>query len=171
MAIATPARRRRSRDGRLSGAFWVAAAMLFCTTAAEWCITAWGASFVEDAADVSADAAVSLMVGYFGGVLVGRVAGSRLARRPAAPRLLALALGVAAAGSRSCGRRAAAQALAGLAVIGVGHRQPVPARARRDASRWRRTARSRRAAARSGRRSAAVLLAPLTIGTLADATR
>ena len=26
--------------------------MLFCTTAAEWCITAWGATFVEDAADV-----------------------------------------------------------------------------------------------------------------------
>src|SRR3954470_23083831 len=35
-------------QGRLPGVFWVAAAMLFCTTAAEWCITAWGATFVED---------------------------------------------------------------------------------------------------------------------------
>ena len=39
--------------GRLSGAFAIAAAMMFCTVAAEWCITAWGASFAEEAADVS----------------------------------------------------------------------------------------------------------------------
>jgi MFS family permease len=67
--------------GRLPGLFWVAAAMLVCTTAAEWCITAWGASFVVDAVDVSTDTAVTLMVGYFGGVLGGRLLGSRLARR------------------------------------------------------------------------------------------
>ena len=36
--------------GRLGGVFWIAAAMLFCTTAAEWCVTAWGATFVHDAA-------------------------------------------------------------------------------------------------------------------------
>ena len=46
----------------------------FCMTAAEWCITAWGATFVEDAAGVSTDTAVALMAGYFGGVLAGRVA-------------------------------------------------------------------------------------------------
>src|SRR5829696_2793617 len=28
--------------GRLPVVFWIAAAMLFCTTAAEWCVTAWG---------------------------------------------------------------------------------------------------------------------------------
>src|SRR5207342_2717068 len=59
-----------SSRGRLPGAFWVAAMVLVCTTAAEWCITAWGASFLQDVLHVSADAAVSLMVGYFGGVLV-----------------------------------------------------------------------------------------------------
>ena len=85
-------------QGRLSGVFWVAAAMLFCTTAAEWCITAWGATFVEDAAGVSSDTAVALMAGYFGGVLVGRTLGSRLARRHEPERLLALALAVTAAG-------------------------------------------------------------------------
>ena len=72
--------------------------MLFCTTAAEWCITAWGASFVEDAADVSADTAVALMVGFYLGVVAGRVLGSRLTRRHAPHRLLALALVVTAAG-------------------------------------------------------------------------
>ena len=36
----------RVAQGRLPGVFWIAAAMLFCTTAAEWCITAWGATFI-----------------------------------------------------------------------------------------------------------------------------
>src|SRR5829696_3754230 len=49
--------------GRLPAVFWIAAAMLFCTTAAEWCVTAWGATFVADAADVSTDTAVALMAG------------------------------------------------------------------------------------------------------------
>jgi fucose permease len=39
-------------------------------TAAEWCVSAWGASFTTDAASVSTDTGVALMVGYFGGVLV-----------------------------------------------------------------------------------------------------
>ena len=72
--------------------------MMFCTVAAEWCVTAWGASFAREAADVSADTAVALMFGYFGGVLVGRASGAVLARRFAAARLLAVALVVAAAG-------------------------------------------------------------------------
>jgi hypothetical protein len=31
--------------------------MLICTTAAEWCVTAWGATFVAHAAAVSTDTA------------------------------------------------------------------------------------------------------------------
>src|SRR4029079_17766826 len=84
--------------GRLPGAFWVAALVLVCTTAAEWCIAAWGASFVGDVLTVSTDTAVSLMVGYFGGVLAGRVLGSRLARRRDPTVLLAWALVVAFVG-------------------------------------------------------------------------
>jgi predicted MFS family arabinose efflux permease len=95
----------RAAQGRLPRVFWIAAAMLFCTTAAEWCITAWGATFVEDAADVSTDTAVALMAGYFGGVVAGRTLGSRLARRHDPARLLALALAVTGAGFASCGRR------------------------------------------------------------------
>ena len=107
--------------GRLPPAFWVFCCVLVCTTAAEWCITAWGASFVEDALDVSTDTAVSLMVGYFGGVLVGRVVGSRLARRHDPTVLLGVALAVAAAGFVVLWPSvAAAQALLGLALLGVG---------------------------------------------------
>src|SRR5215218_6993775 len=95
LAIDAPPR-SRVPQGRLPGVFWIAGAMLFCTTAAEWCITAWGATFVEDAAGVSTDTAVALMAGYFGGVLIGRTLGSRLARRHDPARLLASALAVAA---------------------------------------------------------------------------
>jgi hypothetical protein len=34
-------------EGRLPAVFWIAAAVLFCTTAAEWCVTAWGAAFAR----------------------------------------------------------------------------------------------------------------------------
>ena len=140
---------RRSRAGRLPAAFRVAVAMLFCTVAAEWCITAWGASFAEDAADVSADTAVALMFGYFGGVVAGRTIGSRLARRYDERRLLAGALALSAAGF-------ALLWPAGSAVTGVRRagrdrpraRQPVPARARRVRRARAGRARSSRAAAR-----------------------
>ena len=58
--------------GRLPGVFWVAAVMLMCAVAAEWCVTAWGATFVQQAAASSPDAAVAVMAGYFVGVLAGR---------------------------------------------------------------------------------------------------
>ena len=97
-AIETPVPEVAEQGGRLPAAFRVAVAMLFCTVAAEWCITAWGASFAEDAADASADTAVALMFGYFGGVVAGRAIGSRLARSYPEKRLLAGALVVSAAG-------------------------------------------------------------------------
>jgi MFS family permease len=156
--------------GRLPAAFWVAATMLFCTTAVEWCIAAWGASFVEDAADVSADAAVSVMVGYFGGVVVGRVAGSALARRHSPHRLLAIALVVTAGGFAILWPSASSlQALVGLAVLGVGIGNLFPLGLSVTVS-----LAPERAQLASSRAvfmtSFAVLLAPLTVGTLADAT-
>src|SRR5215213_2805368 len=151
-------------------AFWIAAGMLFCTTAAEWCITAWGATFAEAAAGVSTDTAVALMGGYFGGVLAGRTLGSRLARRQDPARLLALALAVAAAGFAilwpSTGP---AQALVGLSLLGIGLGNLFPMGVSVVVA-----LAPDRAVLASGRAVAmtsfAVLLAPLTVGTLADAT-
>ncbi len=40
LAISAPPPSRVAHG--LPGVFWIAAAMLFCTTAAEWCVTAWG---------------------------------------------------------------------------------------------------------------------------------
>jgi MFS family permease len=160
----------RVAQGRLPGAFWIAAGMLFCTTAAEWCVNAWGATFVEDAAVVSTDTAVALMGGYFGGVVAGRTLGSRLARRHDPARLLAFALGVAAAGFvilwPSTGPT---QALIGLSLLGIGLGNLFPMGVSVAVA-----LAPRQAVLASGRTvmmsSFAVLLAPLTVGTLADAT-
>ncbi len=160
----------RTAQGRLPGVFWVAAVMLFCMTAAEWCITAWGATFVEDAAAVSSDTAVGLMAGFFGGVLAGRTLGSRLARRHDPARLLALALAGTAAGFAvlwpSTGP---AQALLGLTLLGIGlgNLFPMGLSVTVALAPGRATVASGRAVAVT---SSAVLLAPLTVGTLADAT-
>lgn len=156
--------------GRLPGVFRVAAAMLFCMVAAEWCVAGWGTSFVADAAGVPADAAVALMGGYFGGVVVGRVLGSHLARRHDPARLLALALAVTAVGFAILWPTAGpVQALLGLALLGVGLGNLFPLAMSVTVA-----LAPDRAALASGRAVAvtsfAILLAPFTVGTLADAT-
>jgi predicted MFS family arabinose efflux permease len=156
--------------GALPAAFWVAAAMIFCTTAAEWCVTGWGASFVKDAADVSTDTAVTLMGGYFAGVLAGRATGSILARRYAAHKLLAGALGLTAIGFAILWPAShPATAFAGLIVLGIGLGNLFPLGLSVTVG-----LAPEHAQLASGRAvlvtSAAVLLAPLTVGALADAT-
>lgn len=169
MSTPPPAASGEAR-GRLPGVFWVAAAVLFCTTAAEWCLTAWGASFAEDAAGVSADTAVALMAGYFGGVMAGRILGSRLARRYDPARLLASALAVAAAGFGILWPSGApAQALVGLSLLGIGlgNLFPMAVSLAVALAPGHSALASGRAVSMS---SFAVVLAPLTVGTLADTT-
>jgi MFS family permease len=156
--------------GGLPRVFWVAAVMLFCMAAAEWCITAWGATFVEVAAGVSIDTAVASMGGYFAGVVAGRVLGSRLTRRHDPARLLALALAVTAAGFAVLWPAAGpTQALLGLALLGIGLGNLFPIGLAVTVA-----LAPGQAGLASGRAvlmtSFAVLLAPLTVGTLADAT-
>jgi fucose permease len=169
LAIDAPPPSRVAR-GRLPSGFWIAAAMLFCTTAAEWCITAWGASFVEEAADVSTDTAVALMAGYFGGVVAGRTLGSGLARRHDPARLLALALAVAAAGFAILWpSTSSVQALVGLSLLGIGlgNLFPMGTSVALALAPGLAVLASGRAVAVT---SFAVVLVPLTVGTLADAT-
>ena len=169
LAIDAPPPSRVEHD-RLPAVFWVAAVMLFCMVAVEWCITAWGATFVADAAGVAADVAVGLMAGYFGGVVAGRALGSRLTRRYEPERLLVVALAVTAAGFAvlwpSTGP---VQALAGLALLGIGlgNLFPLGLAVTVGLAPDRAALASARAV---GATSFAVLIAPLTVGTLADAT-
>ncbi|WP_214401466.1 MFS transporter [Pseudonocardia lacus] len=156
--------------GRLPAAFWIGAAMLFCMTAAEWCVTAWAATYVGTATAVTADTAVTLMFGYFGGVVLGRLVGSRLARRYDPARLLALALVVAGAGFAVLWPSTApVPALVGLALLGIGLGNLFPMGVSLTVA-----LAPGRAVLASGRvvgvTSFSVLLAPLTVGALADAT-
>ena len=110
------------------------------------------------------------MAGYFGGVLAGRTLGSRLARRHDPARLLAFALAVTAAGfALLWPSTAPAQALAGLSLLGIGLGNLFPMGMSVTVA-----LAPERAALASGRAVAmtsfAVLLAPLTVGTLADTT-
>lgn len=156
--------------GRLPMVFWVAAAMLMCATAAEWCIAAWGATYVQQALDSTADGAVAVMAGYFVGVLGGRVLGSRLTRRHDPAPLFAVALAVALLGFAvlwpSTGP---AQSAVGLTLLGVGLGNLFPMGLSVAVA-----LAPGRAGLASGRvvlmTSVAILLAPLTVGTLADAT-
>jgi MFS family permease len=169
LAIETTAHPDEERV-RLPRAFWIATVVLVCVTAAEWCITAWGATFVDDGVGVSTDTAVTLMGGYFGGVVVGRIVGSRLARRHDPARLLAVALGIAAVGFVFLWPAAGpGQAVVGLVLLGVGIGNLFPMALSLAVS-----LAPGRAGPASGRAvmmtSLAVLVAPLTVGALADAT-
>jgi MFS family permease len=169
LAIEAPSRSVASA-GRLPGIVWVAGAVLFCTTAAEWSVIAWGASFIEGGTGVSADTAVSLMVGYFVGVVLGRIVGSRLTRSRDAARLLAISLGVAGAGfAIFWSSTGPAQAVLGLLVIGIGigNLYPLGTSVTMALAPGQAAAASGRAVAMS---ASAGLLAPLVVGPLADAT-
>jgi MFS family permease len=155
---------------RLPGVIWIAAGILFCTTAAEWSIIAWGATIVEDAAHVSTDTAVAMMAGYFGGVVAGRTLGSRLARVHDPARLLASALAVSAAGfAIFWPATGPPQALAGLLLLGIGLGNLYPMGTSVTIA-----LAPAQAVSASGRvvavTSLAGVLAPLTVGPMADAT-
>jgi fucose permease len=161
-----------TEDGRtpLPPVFWVAVAALMCATAAEWCVTAWGATFVEEGVAVSTDSAITLMGGYFGGVVVGRVVGSRLAHRHEPGRLFAVALVIAGVGFAVLWPSAApAQAVAGLVLLGlgIGNLFPMGLALAVGLAPDRSGPASGRAVAMT---SLSVLLAPLAVGAVADAT-
>ena len=156
--------------GRLPAVFWVAAGMLMCATAAEWCVAAWGATFVQQALDSTPDAAVAVMAGYFAGVLGGRVLGSRLTRGHDPAPLLGVALAIAMVGfaivwpSTTPAQSAVGMVLLG---VGVGNLFPMGLSVAVSLTPGQTTAASGRVVLMT---SVAILLAPLTVGTLADAT-
>jgi fucose permease len=72
--------------------------VVFAVVAFEWSLAFWLASYLDDDVGLSRGLAVGMVSGVFAAALVGRLAASRLAARMATGRLLALSLGVAAAG-------------------------------------------------------------------------
>ncbi len=70
------------RQGRrLPAAYWLFWAALFPAVAAEWSLGAWGAGYLVDIGGTSEAAAAVLMTLFFGAMVLGRLVASRLARR------------------------------------------------------------------------------------------
>ncbi len=82
----------------LPAAFWLYWLVAICVVAFEWCFVVWGADYLADVVGFEASLASTTMGAYLGGVVLGRAAGSVLARWWSARRLLvgALALAMAA---------------------------------------------------------------------------
>lgn len=159
----------RRRSGRLPRAYWAYWLVLLFGVAVEWLLAYWGADFLSGGgAGLSrADAATAMAI-FFGAMAVGRLAGSRFARRMAAPRLLRGALGVALLGFLLfwLGPNRVAS-LGGLLVVGLGIANVYPltvAVAAGTAPGLTDLATARLALASGG----AVLLAPLALGAVAD---
>jgi MFS family permease len=162
------AERRGSRRRRLPSAYWLFWGAIAPSVGAEWSVGAWGAGYLVDVAGTSEGTASFLMTAFFGAMVAGRVAGSRLARRAEPFALLLAAAAVGLGGitlfwsSQSTG-----PAVAGLLVTGLGIAMLFPmllslaletAPERSDTA----TARVSIAA------GSAVLVAPVTLGVIAD---
>lgn len=115
-------------SGPLPLLFWGYGAVLFLTAAVEWTMAFWGAAFLQDEIGFRTADAASLMGAFFVAMLLGRVAGSRLARRTSAAVILLGAQLVAIAGFAlfwlvplaAPGAWDAASSVAGLFVTGLG---------------------------------------------------
>lgn len=85
-------------DRVLPAIFWGWCAVLFLCTAVEWSVAYWGTSFLEGEVGLKAADAAPLLAAYFVALLLGRILGSRLARRVRPGRLLVAAIALSAAG-------------------------------------------------------------------------
>ncbi len=88
---------RSDGSGRLPAGFWVLMSLLFLGAGTEWCFAYWGADFLVGSGVQPGVAATSLS-SFFAAMVVGRLIGSRLARRIDDFSLLTAALLVALGG-------------------------------------------------------------------------
>ena len=119
------ARTREPASGKASSAlprrFWVYFGVLFLGISVEWCVAYWGADFLENGTGLGRSAAATALSVFFVAMLVGRILGSRLARRLPGGILLSATLGVALVGFPVFWLSAVpALSLLGLFIVGLG---------------------------------------------------
>jgi fucose permease len=149
--------------------------VLFLATAVEWSMAFWGATFLQDAVGFRTADAAALMGAFFVAMLLGRVAGSRLARGVSAASILLGAQLVAIAGFALFwlvplvvpATWGAAASVAGLFVTGLGVANLYPFVV--SAATGVVPERADRAVARIALvGGSAILLAPFVLGSVAD---
>jgi len=136
--------------------------------AAEWCLAFWSADFLADVAGLPQSAAATAVGLFYLAMIVGRVAGSRLAWVMPTGRLLLAALGVAAVGFPLFWlAQTPALNVAGLFVAGLGvaNLYPLALSAAAGAAAGQANTASARISLAAG---LAILTAPLALGSVAD---
>ena len=162
--------RSPSRRQSLPRSYWIYWAALVPAVGAEWSIGAWGAGFLVDVAGTTEAAAALLMTVFFGAMVVGRVVGARVARSADPVVVLYASTGVAGAGSLLLLiAQSAVVAVSGLLIAGLGLSMlfPMVLALAMSTAPGRADAASARAFVAGG---SAVLVAPVTLGAVADQT-
>ncbi len=167
---------RTTSSGPLPPLFWGYCAVLALGVAVEWSMAFWGAAFLQDEVGFRAADAATLMGAFFVAMLLGRVAGSRLARRVSSTSILLGAQLTAIGGFAlfwlvplaSAGAWGATSSVAGLFVTGLGVANLYPFSL--SAATGIVPERTDRAVARIALvGGSAILLAPFVLGSAADA--
>jgi predicted MFS family arabinose efflux permease len=108
-------------SGRLPRTYWLAWWCLLCTASVEVCLNLWVADVLRAHSGASEGAATAALSAVVGGMCLGRLVGSRLLLRWAAPRVLLGAIGISAAGFALFWLAPVPWlAVAGLVVLGLG---------------------------------------------------
>jgi MFS family permease len=77
---------------RLPAQFWLLWGVIFTAVAIEWCMGFWGAAFMQSSSGLTPTGASAAMSIFFGAIVIGRFAGSRLTRRYESMSLMLTAL-------------------------------------------------------------------------------
>ena len=158
----------RADEAPLPPRYWAFWALVALGVASEWCVGYWGADFLADGTGLTRPAAATSLTAFFGAMLAGRIASSRLARVLSPAVLLAATLSAALLGFPLFWLSPGAPlALSGLFVTGLGIGGVYPlgvSAAIASAPANTDVAASRLAVGGSG----AILVAPFVLGALAD---
>jgi predicted MFS family arabinose efflux permease len=149
-------------------AFWTYWLVIYLGVSIEWCLIFWGADFLEKVVGLSQINAATMMIVFFGAMVLGRVAGSRLSRSVPSAKLLLLAIGITIAGFPVFWlSRLALLNLVGLFIAGLGVANlfPLTLAAALSVVPDQADAASARTSMAGG---LAILIAPLVLGGIAD---
>ena len=83
-----PLRDEEESEKRLPRIFWLYWTILFLCVSAEWCVALWSADFLISSLAISESSAASLVFVFIGAGALGRLVGSRLAKRANSRTLL-----------------------------------------------------------------------------------
>lgn len=148
--------------------FWAFWLVISLCVAVEWSMGYWGATFLEDVVRLNQTDASTSMTAFFGAVVLGRIAGSRLARRYDSRRLLLAAMLLSIVGFPLFWLGATPMInLIGLFIVGLGiaNQFPLALTVAMGVDPARAEVISARVSMASG---VAILIAPQLLGVIAD---